>query len=236
MNEDLTMNDPDDDLRQQIALFRYSVIADLVHLPVGAPGAGAMMRAKAEQTYSIPGTTRTRVAAETMRHWINDYRRGGFDALYPKPRTDRGNRRVVFDILFRTVAKTLRTIAAEALAGGAVAVAAGVIEGMLAPAALTGVHVPAEHGGAARLDVGHDLELSGVDVPFPALTERGAGAAEDLRHADALARHGGSGTQDREAREGVVEGLEHLELRSSEPGFCSQRNQAAKSANTRGFR
>ena len=69
------MNDPDDDLRQQIALFRYSVIADLVHLPVGAPGAGAMMRAKAEQTYSIPGTTRTRVAAETMRHWINDYLR-----------------------------------------------------------------------------------------------------------------------------------------------------------------
>ena len=57
MNEDLTMNDPDDDLRQQIALFRYGLIADLVHLPVGAPGAGAMKRAKAEQTYSIPGTT-----------------------------------------------------------------------------------------------------------------------------------------------------------------------------------
>ena len=61
-NEDLTMNDPDDDLRQQIALFRYSVIADLVHLPVGTPGTGAMKRAKAEKTYTIPGTTRTRVA------------------------------------------------------------------------------------------------------------------------------------------------------------------------------
>ncbi len=92
-NEDLTVNDPDDDLRQQIALFRYSVIADLVHLPVGAPGAGAMKRAKAEKTYTIPGTTRTRVAAETMRGWIADYRRGGFDALYPKPRTDRGKPR-----------------------------------------------------------------------------------------------------------------------------------------------
>ena len=40
-----------------------------------------MKRAKAEKTYTIPGTTRTRVAAETMRHWINDYRRGGFEAL-----------------------------------------------------------------------------------------------------------------------------------------------------------
>ena len=67
-NEDRNVNDPDDDLRQAIALFRYGLIADLVHLPVGAPGTGAIMRAKAEQIYTIPGTTRTRVAAETMRH------------------------------------------------------------------------------------------------------------------------------------------------------------------------
>ena len=44
------MNDPEDDLHQQIALFRYGVIADLVHLPVGTPGTGAMMRAKARPT------------------------------------------------------------------------------------------------------------------------------------------------------------------------------------------
>ena len=105
MNEDLTMNDPDDDLRQQIALFRYGLIADLVHLPVGAPGTGAMKRAKAEKTYSIPGTTRTRVAAETMRHWITDYRRGGFEALYPKPRTDRGKpRRLPPEVAERLIA------------------------------------------------------------------------------------------------------------------------------------
>ncbi len=87
------MKDPDNDLRQAIALFRYGVIADLVHLPAGTPGAGAAMRAKAERSYAIPGSTRTRVAAETMRGWIADYRRGGFDALYPKPRTDRGKPR-----------------------------------------------------------------------------------------------------------------------------------------------
>ena len=64
-----------------------------------------MMRAKAEQTYTIPGTTRTRVAAETMRHWINDYRRGGFAALYPKPRTDRGKpRRLPPEVAERLVA------------------------------------------------------------------------------------------------------------------------------------
>ena len=108
MNEDLTVKDADDDLRQQIALFRYTLIADLAHLPVGTPGTGAMMRAKAEKTYTIPGTTRTRVAAETMRHWINDYRRGGFEALYPKPRTDRGKpRRLPAEVAERLI--TLKT-------------------------------------------------------------------------------------------------------------------------------
>jgi len=61
------MKDPDDDLRQTVALFRYGVIADLVQLPAGTPGIGAMLRARAERIYVIPGSTRTRIAAETMR-------------------------------------------------------------------------------------------------------------------------------------------------------------------------
>ena len=104
-DEDRDMKEPDDDLRQAIALFRYGVIADLVHLPVGTKGTGAMMRAKAERSYAIPGSNRTRVAAETMRGWITDYRRGGFDALYPKPRTDRGKpRRLPPEVAERLIA------------------------------------------------------------------------------------------------------------------------------------
>ena len=104
-DEDRDMKQSDDDLRQAIALFRYGVIADLVHLPVGTPGTGATMRAKAERSYAIPGSNRTRVAAETMRGWIADYRRGGFEALYPKPRTDRGKpRRLPAEIAERLIA------------------------------------------------------------------------------------------------------------------------------------
>ena len=33
------------------------------------------------------------MAAETLRDWLRDYRAGGFDALYPKPRSDRGQPR-----------------------------------------------------------------------------------------------------------------------------------------------
>ena len=66
------MNGSDDDLRQEIALFRYTVIADLVHLPVGARGIGDKLRDKASQSYTIfrrwPSTSwrrRTRPASAT---------------------------------------------------------------------------------------------------------------------------------------------------------------------------
>ena len=64
---------PDDDLRQAVALFRYGLIADLVNMPPRTPGIGARLRAKAERDYDIPGTNRTRVAAETIRDWIRLY-------------------------------------------------------------------------------------------------------------------------------------------------------------------
>ena len=87
------MNDRDDELRQAVALFRYGLIADLVHLPPGTAGIRQRLRKKAEHTYIIPGTRRTRIAAETMRDWLSVYRTGGFEALYPKSRADRGQPR-----------------------------------------------------------------------------------------------------------------------------------------------
>lgn len=82
-------------LRQTVALFRYGLIAEFVHLPPSSPGLYAKLRAKAQQDYSIPGSTRTRVAAETLRDWLKSYRRGGFDALLPQPRSDRGRSRAL---------------------------------------------------------------------------------------------------------------------------------------------
>ena len=83
------MNPSDEDLRQQVALFRYGLIADLVHLPRGYRRLGARLELKAARTYAIPGTRRDRIAAETIRKWLYRYRQGGFEALYPKRRADR---------------------------------------------------------------------------------------------------------------------------------------------------
>jgi transposase InsO family protein len=80
---------------QAVALFRYGLIADLAQLPPGSPGLYARLREKAAAEHTIPGTTRTRVAAETIRDWLKRYRRGGFDALMPKPRADRGRSRAI---------------------------------------------------------------------------------------------------------------------------------------------
>ncbi len=87
------MPDIENDPRREVALFRYGVIAELLCLPAGSPERWAAMRAKAALAHAIPGSYRTRVAVETMRDWIAHYERGGFEALYPKLRADRGRTR-----------------------------------------------------------------------------------------------------------------------------------------------
>lgn len=86
---------PDDATREQIALFRYGLIADLIHRKEGERGLYALLREKSERTYQIPGSRRTRVAAETIRDWLGAYRRGGFDALRPQSRSDVGRARAI---------------------------------------------------------------------------------------------------------------------------------------------
>jgi putative transposase len=85
----------DDQTREQIGLFRYGLIADLLHGDVEKKGLSALLREKAERVYEIPGSRRTRVASETIRDWLMAYRRGGFAALRPQVRSDVGSTRAI---------------------------------------------------------------------------------------------------------------------------------------------
>ncbi len=85
----------DDKTREQIALFRYGLIADLFHRGEAEKGLYPLLREKAERVYEIPGSRRTRVAAETIRDWLSAYRRGGFEALRPQVRRDQGRARAI---------------------------------------------------------------------------------------------------------------------------------------------
>ena len=49
------MNDADEKLRQEVALFRYGLIADLLALRPGSRDIGAKLKQKAAKRYVIPG-------------------------------------------------------------------------------------------------------------------------------------------------------------------------------------
>ena len=88
---------------EKIALFRFSVLGDLVcstkDTPVAEEGTqktlAAILREKADRQYEIPFSHRTRVAEETIRDWLKAWRKGGFEGLMPSPRTDAGVSRAI---------------------------------------------------------------------------------------------------------------------------------------------
>jgi len=82
---------------EEVALFRYGLIADLLH-PSAEDVEKSLytrLREKAAGSYCIPGSRRTRVATETLKDWLTDYKAGGFDALRPQPRSDIGQARSI---------------------------------------------------------------------------------------------------------------------------------------------
>ena len=83
------MPDENHDLRREVALFRFRLIGPLVHLPAGSQELAAGLRAIAASEHEIPGSRRPSVALGTLREWLRRYRRGGFEALHPKGRSDR---------------------------------------------------------------------------------------------------------------------------------------------------
>jgi len=80
---------------EKTALFRYGLIAPLVLEPL--PRGELTRRAQeiAARHYEIPGSRRTSVSVDTLRDWALRYRTGGFEALTPKPRQDRGQSRAI---------------------------------------------------------------------------------------------------------------------------------------------
>jgi putative transposase len=80
---------------EKVALFRYGLIAPLVleSLPRGE----LTRRAQeiAARHYEIPHSERTSVSVDTLLEWALRYRTGGFEALAPQARQDRGQSRTL---------------------------------------------------------------------------------------------------------------------------------------------
>jgi len=84
----------DEERRTEIALFRYTLILPLVREP-SAQARQQMRRNLAAVVYDLPHSTRRKISVTTLRRWEARYRHGGFEALKPQPRADRGQPRAV---------------------------------------------------------------------------------------------------------------------------------------------
>ena len=87
------MTDQGEKFRDDVALFRYGVVSELLRCAPATPEYRAKLAELSQQTWAIPGSTRTRVARQTIRDWVRAWRAGGFDALKPKRRRDSGKPR-----------------------------------------------------------------------------------------------------------------------------------------------
>lgn len=76
--------------REQIALFRYGVIAPLLNNQVEPREYLDEMQQK---IHPVPYYGDRKIASKTIQEWLLRYRKDGFDSLKPKLRSDRGNSR-----------------------------------------------------------------------------------------------------------------------------------------------
>ena len=88
---------------QAKALWRYGIIAPLLHHSDDDPGLLQMLQQLASKTFIHPDGATVRLSAETLRKWLYRYRKGGFADLSDQPRRDKG-RQHVNPLLIKTIA------------------------------------------------------------------------------------------------------------------------------------
>lgn len=85
----------DETLREQVALFRYGVIAELIGRTLAPREKEKLLGAIAAREWSVPGSRRTRIGRSTVRDWIELYQTHGFEGLKPGIRADAGQSRTI---------------------------------------------------------------------------------------------------------------------------------------------
>ena len=87
----------DEDRRRETGLFRYALIRDAADPGLSKAQRGRLLRALADREHVGPDGQLVRVSRTTLGRWVRAYRRGGFDALVPRPKV----------VPVRTAAETL---------------------------------------------------------------------------------------------------------------------------------
>ena len=85
----------DDGERQKVALWRLGVLGPLVSARLEHGDRRAYFEAAAERFHEHPNGETVKLSARTIEGWYHAYQRGGFQALYPEVRSDRGKSRAI---------------------------------------------------------------------------------------------------------------------------------------------
>lgn len=79
---------------EQVAVFRHSLIGELVRRELDHGERSDILRRLSEQRVRPPGSDLTRnYSVPTLERWLYDFKRGGLAALVPQARSDRGRGR-----------------------------------------------------------------------------------------------------------------------------------------------
>lgn len=184
---------PSGDSRRDVALFRLAVLGDLIHQDLPRGELKKILDAKSQRAWQAPGGDYRHVAPKTIQSWLTLYRRGGFDALYPKQRKDRGVTRsippavatLIVNLKRERPGRSAAQIIEMLIDGGAIKAtdfSASSVQRLLAAENLAGpkmeLTVPARH----RFRAASVNELWQVDaVHGPKLFDPGAGRATTVK-------------------------------------------------------
>jgi putative transposase len=120
-----------DDVKKEIATFRFGVIADLVgHRKLTRGERQRILREKSRAEWEVPYSTKTRISRSTILHWLRTYEASGrrLESLYPDARSDKNSTRALDEETALALIKlkqefrgaTLPTVLREAKARGIV--------------------------------------------------------------------------------------------------------------------
>jgi len=87
----------DEKTKKEIALFRYGLIAPVLHGNVAVQM--NYFRQMAQKDFEVPRQGKKKYKPQTFKKWLKLYRRYGFEALVPKEREDKGQSRKIDDRL-----------------------------------------------------------------------------------------------------------------------------------------
>ncbi|HHY95676.1 MAG TPA: transposase, partial [Firmicutes bacterium] len=105
----------DEERRVEVALFRYGCIAELLQRKLPRGEQARILERLANQEWEAPGGEKVRLSVSTLKSWLARYRKGGFEALKPKPREDRGRPRALDPALIERAAQLKRELPARSV-------------------------------------------------------------------------------------------------------------------------